>query len=824
MKKIVTIIILAYFFAPKIALSQTMRQVAASGTAITRLPSISTNTVSVTDTIMVFRNGRWEKTTAGAISGGGSVSSVSGTSPIVSSGGTTPAISILNAAADGTTKGAASFAVSDFNSSSGNITIDYASGQSAATGTKGFLTSTDWNTFNNKWGLTGNSGTDDAINFIGTTDAEALIFKWNNQLSGVLGGNSTAFGHYALLGGYSLYGNSAFGPYSMYSKTSGTNNLAAGLQSLYSNASGSDNVALGPGSFYTSTSSSGCVGIGSSAGFYETGSNKLFIDNSARGDESNARNTSMIYGVFGSTVATQSLSINAQLKINDGTGSTGDVFTKKSDGYGSWQAPYSNWTAIGNDIYNNNSAGVAIGTGIAYPLASKMFINAPSGKTGLEIATTNSLGLSILSGTGGIDLYNASAASFGLKGYSNGDGLIMHALGTGAQISSPGLVLKSENSGVLSENSTDVGISFEDNLTLGAYTATGNFMQITCNNASTRNPFSIINNGTYLFNVGYHGRVGIGTNAPSASLELASTYSIAIKTTTTNGGVQSDGVSVTNTNTVTANTTKGVFANISNNGSGTTTTYGLHGVTAGGTYQYAVFGQASSGTNAYGGYFTAQSGTNNYALVTQLGKVGFGTITPETQFEIQGAEATDASILLDADDGDDNADAWSIKSEATTNDFSLTNHTTKYLTLTSDGRLYGSALHNNTGDVTGTTNQYICSGTYTPTITNGTNISATTAYKCQWMRVGNVVTVSGRIDIDITTTLLANSLNITLPINSNFTEFTSAGGTANSAQFDQTSNISLMAQPSGSVVQFLWTGQTDTNNRAFFFTFTYLIE
>ena len=520
MKKIVTIIIFAYLFSPKTLFAQTMRQVAASGTAITRLPSISTNTVSVTDTIMVFRNGRWEKTTAGAISGGGSVSSVSGTSPIVSSGGTNPAISILNAAADGTTKGAASFAVSDFNSSSGNITIDYASGQSAATGTKGFLTSTDWNTFNNKWGLTGNSGTDDAINFIGTTDAESLIFKWNNQLSGVLGGYSTAFGHYALLGGYSLYGNSAFGPYSMYSKTSGTNNLAAGLQSLYSNASGSDNVALGPGSFYTSTSSSGCVGIGSSAGFYETGSNKLFIDNQGRGNESNARNTSMIYGVFGSAVATQSLSINAQLKINDGTGSTGSVFTKKSDGYGSWQAPYSNWTEIGNDIYNNNSAGVAIGTGIAYPLASKMFINAPSGKTGLEIATTNSLGLSILSGTGGIDLYNASAASFGLKGYSNGDGLIMHALGIGAQISSPGLVLKSENSGVLSANSTDVGISFEDNLILGAYTATGNFMQLTCSNASTRNPFSIINNGTNIFKVTYDGKLGIGLGATTITARL----------------------------------------------------------------------------------------------------------------------------------------------------------------------------------------------------------------------------------------------------------------------------------------------------------------
>lgn len=83
-------------------------------------------------------------------SGGGSVTSVSGTSPIASSGGSTPAISIADAAADGTTKGAAAFVAADFNSASGVISIDYTNGQAADTTHKGFLTSTDWNTFNSK--------------------------------------------------------------------------------------------------------------------------------------------------------------------------------------------------------------------------------------------------------------------------------------------------------------------------------------------------------------------------------------------------------------------------------------------------------------------------------------------------------------------------------------------------------------------------------------------------------------------------------------------------------------------------------------------------
>jgi hypothetical protein len=59
-------------------------------------------------------------------------------------------ISISDAVADGTTKGAASFTASDFNSASGVISIDYTNGQAASLSNKGFLTSTDWNTFNGK--------------------------------------------------------------------------------------------------------------------------------------------------------------------------------------------------------------------------------------------------------------------------------------------------------------------------------------------------------------------------------------------------------------------------------------------------------------------------------------------------------------------------------------------------------------------------------------------------------------------------------------------------------------------------------------------------
>ena len=69
---------------------------------------------------------------------------ISTTSPL-SGGGDLSAnrtLSIADAAADGATKGAASFTASDFNSSAGNISIDYTNGQKATSVQPGFMTAT----------------------------------------------------------------------------------------------------------------------------------------------------------------------------------------------------------------------------------------------------------------------------------------------------------------------------------------------------------------------------------------------------------------------------------------------------------------------------------------------------------------------------------------------------------------------------------------------------------------------------------------------------------------------------------------------------------
>jgi hypothetical protein len=58
----------------------------------------------------------------------------------------------------------------------------------------------------------------------------------------------------------------------------------------------------------------------------------------------------------------------------------------------------------------------------------------------------------------------------------------------------------------------------------------------------------------------------------------------------------------------------------------------------------------------------------------------------------------------------------------------------------------------------------ITSGTYTPTLTNATNVAASAAVGFQYLRVGNVCTVSGRLTIDPTAATTDTHIGISLPV------------------------------------------------------------
>ena len=124
------------------------------------------------------------------------------------------------------------------------------------------------------WSLTGNAGTTPATNFIGTTDAAALLFKVNNSKAGYIDYDAakanTGFGYQTLYSNTSGFNNTANGYKSLYSNTTGFNNIANGYKALYFNTSGGNNTANGFEALYSNTSGRNNIADGVYALYYNT--------------------------------------------------------------------------------------------------------------------------------------------------------------------------------------------------------------------------------------------------------------------------------------------------------------------------------------------------------------------------------------------------------------------------------------------------------------------------------------------------------------------------------------------------------------------------
>lgn len=214
------------------------------------------------------------------------------------------------------------------------------------------------------------------------------------------------------------------------------------------------------------------------------------------------------------------------------------------------------------------------------------------------------------------------------------------------------------------------------------------------------------------------------------------------------------------------------------------------------------------------------------------GRVGIGTASPLFQFHVEG---TTAGLYLNRTVANESfialAMAGASKGQVraiSAGGLKVTDGagTTEWVRFDGDlslrqGRLYGLALHNNAGGMAGATNQFVGSGTYTPTLTGVANVDAATSNVCQYMRVGNVVTVSGTINVDTTTASTLTQLGISLPIASALTSFVQCCGTANSRIANAFGIITGDATNDRAQLEFA--NAVGTGNSAWFFQFTYTV-
>jgi hypothetical protein len=197
-----------------------------------------------------------------------------------------------------------------------------------------------------QWSLTGNAGTNPAVNFIGTTDEQPLLFRVHNRMSGIIDPvkENTAFGWLSLSQNTTGNNNTAFGIRALFFNTLGIGNIAIGPDVLYKNVDGHMNIGIGRYALQLNTSGQTNIAVGEgSMIFNETGS-----ENTAVGVQSLSNNNGWANTAFGSV---------SLIDCKDGWGNTAIGYWANFNTL----ASYENSTAIGFQSTISASNQVRIG-------------------------------------------------------------------------------------------------------------------------------------------------------------------------------------------------------------------------------------------------------------------------------------------------------------------------------------------------------------------------------------------------------------------------------------------------------------------------------
>ncbi len=117
----------------------------------------------------------------------------------------------------------------------------------------------------------------------------------------------------------------------------------------------------------------------------------------------------------------------------------------------------------------------------------------------------------------------------------------------------------------------------------------------------------------------------------------------------------------------------------------------------------------------------------------------------------------------------------------------------------------------------------LSSGTYTPTLTNVSNIDASTSFTAQYLRVGRVVTVSGLVNVDVTAAVLV-LLGMSLPIPSRLDAAEQCAGVAFSPGVPGL-GAAIVGDPASDRAEMQWIAiASGLSNEAYYYTYTYLIS
>jgi len=207
------------------------------------------------------------------------------------------------------------------------------------------------------WSNTGNAGTNNTIDFIGTSDAQDLEFRTNNinrmrltqsgQIEVLNTGSSVFVGEGAgNSDDLSANQNVFVGYESGFSNTTGFRNTAIGMNSMRSNSIGYHNTSVGYGSLNSIT-----------GGYQNTSNGYLAMNTNTTG----ARNSVVGYqGLYKNTIGQGNTAVGWRALYNNTSGTYNTAIGFGTNSVGSI---YSNSTGIGYNADNTASNSVVVGNG-----------------------------------------------------------------------------------------------------------------------------------------------------------------------------------------------------------------------------------------------------------------------------------------------------------------------------------------------------------------------------------------------------------------------------------------------------------------------------
>jgi hypothetical protein len=220
----------------------------------------------------------------------------------------------------------------------------------------------------------------------------------------------------------------------------------------------------------------------------------------------------------------------------------------------------------------------------------------------------------------------------------------------------------------------------------------------------------------------------------------------------------------------------------------------------------------------------AQGGTGRATSTTAYGLIAAGTTATGAHQTLAAGATTEILVGGGASALPVWATATGTGAPVRANTPTLTNP------VISGGSITGLSSPSNSSDAA--TKGYVdglivttASGTYTPTLTNGTNVAASFSNVCTYTRVGDNVTVSGVISVDPTSGATNyTELGISLPpiASSNFTNGTQAAGVAVGLVGSSTQAAKITSDSTNDRVTFEFFA-TNVSTAGFSFTFTYQV-